>query len=545
MKILLLQPPIQDFYNTDIRLQPIGLAYLKAIIKKHFPKIDVVVKDYHHGWGRRTVQIPKELMNLKPFYQYPDKSPFALFNRYYHFGASFETIAQEVIQYSPDIVGISSQFTPYYREVLYTASAIKKVWNGPIIVGGAHASADPLSLLSHPDIDFVVQGEGEQPIIEFIKCWQMDKDFSNIPNLGYKKNGEMILNKMEIITPIENLPFPDFSDFNPMKYKYNNLPLCFIITSRGCPYHCTFCSVHQTFGSQFRQRSVGSVVDEIELRYKQGYRIMDFEDDNLNYNLPWFEKLLNTLINKFSGKNIIFCAMNGLHYLHLNKKILSLMKQAGFKSLNISLVSVDEQTCKTNRRSYNMEKYNSVVQHAFSLGFDIVSYQILGLPGEDLISMQNTLIYNAHLPVRLGASPFYVTPGMPILQQMQGSSLVNKMRARLTALGIESDKYEKEDIYTLMITARVINFLKGLNFIRKDTPFQQIIESENNLDSRTAIGIKLLKDLIEDKRFSAATSKGYVPNAKFKSNLFFDTWNRLDYLQTFTGKKIFMNHSVE
>lgn len=114
MKILLLQPPIQDFYNTDIRLQPVGLASLKAAVKKHFPEIEVVVKDYHHGWGRRTIQLPKELINLKPFYLYPDKSPFALFNRYYHFGASFETIAQEVIQYSPDIVGISSHLFCHY-----------------------------------------------------------------------------------------------------------------------------------------------------------------------------------------------------------------------------------------------------------------------------------------------------------------------------------------------------------------------------------------------------------------------------------------------
>lgn len=100
-------------------------------------------------------------------------------------------------------------------------------------------------------------------------------------------------------------------------------------------------------------------MDEINLRYKQGYRIFDFEDDNLNYRAEWFETLLRTLINKFKGKDSVFCAMNGLHYLHLNKKILQLMKQAGFKSLNISLVSVNEQTCQIHKRPYDIKKYIS------------------------------------------------------------------------------------------------------------------------------------------------------------------------------------------
>ena len=59
MKVLLIQPPVQDFYDTDVRLQPIGLCYLKAAVKKHIPDIDVIIKDYHGGCGRRTVAIPK------------------------------------------------------------------------------------------------------------------------------------------------------------------------------------------------------------------------------------------------------------------------------------------------------------------------------------------------------------------------------------------------------------------------------------------------------------------------------------------------------
>ena len=80
MKLLLIQPPVQDFYDTDVRLQPIGLCYLKAAVKKYLPSIEVVIKDYHAGCGRRTVIIPKELRYLSEFYPVADKSPFSTFH---------------------------------------------------------------------------------------------------------------------------------------------------------------------------------------------------------------------------------------------------------------------------------------------------------------------------------------------------------------------------------------------------------------------------------------------------------------------------------
>ncbi|HVO92123.1 MAG TPA: hypothetical protein VMT22_04750, partial [Terriglobales bacterium] len=72
MKVLLAQPPVQDFYDTDVRLQPIGLAYLKAAVKKHLPDIEIVIKDYHGGCGRRTAPIPKELRYLSDYYSLAD-----------------------------------------------------------------------------------------------------------------------------------------------------------------------------------------------------------------------------------------------------------------------------------------------------------------------------------------------------------------------------------------------------------------------------------------------------------------------------------------
>src|SRR5215475_14943014 len=160
MKVLLIQPPVQDFYETDVRLQPIGLCYLKAAVKKHLPEVEVVIKDYHAGGGRRTVAIPKELRYLTDYYSVADKSPFSTFHQYYHFGKSFDEIESEIAEIKPDVVGISSLFTPYYRAVLEVAARVKKQTRAIVIVGGSHASAAAAALLSSPHVDFVIRGEG-------------------------------------------------------------------------------------------------------------------------------------------------------------------------------------------------------------------------------------------------------------------------------------------------------------------------------------------------------------------------------------------------
>ncbi len=108
MKIVLVQPPIRDFYDTDIRLQPIGLCYIKSAINKYLPEADVLIRDYHAGYSRKTVPLPEELSFLKEYYPVADKSPFSTFHQYYHFGESFDRIEAEINDIAPDLVGISS-----------------------------------------------------------------------------------------------------------------------------------------------------------------------------------------------------------------------------------------------------------------------------------------------------------------------------------------------------------------------------------------------------------------------------------------------------
>jgi radical SAM superfamily enzyme YgiQ (UPF0313 family) len=517
MKVLLIQPPVRDFYDTDVRLQPIGLCYLKAAVKKHLPDIEVVVKDFHGGAGRSTVAIPKELRYLTDYYAVDDKSPFSTFHRYYHFGKSFDAIENEVAALKPDVVGISSLFTPYFREVLEIASRVKKRLNAIVVIGGSHASAVPESLLGSPHVDYVIRGEGEKAFVEFLRHLLGQSPVKAVPNLAYSRDGKTEYNPIEDNFPIGELPLPDLSDLPASSYTLAGKPMTFMITSRSCPHKCSFCSVHTTFGANYRRRSLENVLQEIELRYQQGYRVIDFEDDNLTYYKSTFKELCGRLIDRFPDREMEFVAMNGISYLSLDDELLELMYYAGFSHLNLALVSSDKTVRETTKRPHTLEAYVKVVNKARQLGFKIVSYQILGLPTESLDSMIQTLAFNARLPVLLGASPFYQTPNAPIARGLELTAK-DYIKARLTALAIETDHFSRDDIYTLFVTTRIINFLKGLP-ITGSVSLEELMDLPWS-DPRTNIGFELLDTVMRERRLYSWSKSQKSPNQHFRADLF-------------------------
>jgi radical SAM superfamily enzyme YgiQ (UPF0313 family) len=535
MKLLLLQPPVQDFYDTDVRLQPIGLCYLTAAVRKNLPDVEVIVRDYHAGCGRMTVSIPKELRYLRAFYSVADKSPFSTFHDYYHFGKSFDAIEADIASMQPDIVGISSLFTPYFREALQVAARVKKHSRAPVIMGGSHASAEPESLLSSLNVDYVIRGEGEKPLVELLRHLRGETPIERVSNLVFKEHGLLRSNPMAGNYPIDMLPLPDLSDFLPANYSLAGKPMAFMITSRSCPHRCSFCSVHTTFGHDYRRRPLESVFDEIELRYRQGYRVIDFEDDNLTYYMKSFKELCRRLAARFPGRELEFVAMNGISYLSLDDEMLELMFAAGFSSLNLALVSSDKAVRETTKRPHTLERYLKVVHKAHALGFKIVSYQILGLPNESLESMLQTLAFNTRLPVLLGASPFYRTPRSPIAEGLDLTG-ADFLRARLSAFAVETDECQRADLYTLFVTTRMLNFLKGLP-LECRARFVDLFDRSWN-DPRTQIGIELLDRLRQSDRLYFWSSKGLVENRNFRPNLFWRVLAQAGEIRCLNGATI-------
>jgi radical SAM superfamily enzyme YgiQ (UPF0313 family) len=526
LKLLLIQPPTADFYDTEIRLQPLGLCMLKGTVKKFLPFVEVKVRDYHRGHGRRTKALPDELLYLRDYYRHPDNSPFCTFHHYYHFGASCEDLAKDVAGEKPDLVGISSLFSPYHHEALACAREIKKHFPVPILMGGSHVSSSPLSVLNDRAVDFIIRGEGEKPLVEFLKTYASGGSLENVPNLGFKRRRRVFLNDMEDNYPLDQLPSPDFSDLNPDLYRYKGKRLCFIATSRGCPHRCTFCSVRTTFGPAYRRRSPEKVLVEIRTRFEQGYRVFDFEDDNLSFHREDFRRILKSIIYEIPRGDVEFLAMNGLSYLSLDAESLGLMARAGFKHLDLSLVTVNRGVLKALGRPHRLEKFLEVVHLAHGLGFNMVSYQILGLPLETLEDMTTTMAVLAGLPVLIGASLFYLSPGCPLAETFKEMTPRDLIRTRSTAMALETDFFCRDDLYTLFVSARILNFLKGLRFHEKEIPLSEALSRLGSRGRREKLGGDILQRLFRERRLYASTREGLKPFTGSKQTSSFRSWKK-------------------
>lgn len=538
MKILLLQPPIQDFYDTAIRLQPLGLCSLKAAVRERLPGVQCTVRDYHQGHGRQELPIPADLSYLGEYYAFPDASPFAMFHRYYHHGAPFDRIAREVAREKPDLVGISSPFTPYHREAAACAREIKKRRAVPIVMGGAHVSASPLTVLADPNVDYVIRGEGEVPLVELVRSLRSSGPLERVGGLGYRRGGEPVLNPHGEIRDPDRLPFPDLSDLPKERYRLGGKPLCFLTATRGCPHRCAFCSVHATFRGGFRRRSPDHVFLEMERRYEEGYRVLDFEDDNLTFSKGDFTTLLRRVARRWRTGELLLTAMNGVSYQSLDREVLTLMKEAGFRDLNLSLVSASEASLRRVNRPHSLRKFLETVEEAFPLGFGIVAYQILGLPFETLDTMVETLSLLARLPVLIGASIFYLTPGCPITEGFPPQTETDHFRARSTAMAVETADFSRPDLYTLLVSARILNFLKGARPAQEGLSLKETLSSLSRQGGRHALGAELLHRLLEADVLCAVTPDGKKPLSHFRPAIFREVLRRAGNLVTREGVSV-------
>ena len=214
------------------------------------------------------------------------------------------------------------------------------------------------------------------------------------------------------------------------------------------------------------------------------------------------------------------------------------MRRAGFRSLNISLVSANADVLARLKRPHTLTKYLDVVNQAHALGFDIVSYQILGIPYETLDDMVDTMALMASLPVLIGASIFYLTPGCPIAGEFPEMTESDIFKSRSTAMAIETDQFRRDDLYTLFITARIINSLKGLRLKGNKATLQDALMAAEQGGHREKLGAQLLRKLLDERRLYAATKGGLELLPRFRADIFLKVWTKSKSVRTQHGDLI-------
>jgi anaerobic magnesium-protoporphyrin IX monomethyl ester cyclase len=511
--ILLIQPPVRDFYLTAKRTIPYGLACIAGVLRKEGVSVKII--DGLSTSRSRIVELPKEMEYLRQFYGRPDRSPFGLFHYYRHFGYSFEHIGRAAGDSGAFLVGISALFTPYFQEVLKVAEFVKRFHPAcHIVVGGHHPTVFPDHALEHRAIDFAIRGEGEVSMPLLFKALKTGGDLSTIPGIVFrKKDGTLHINEPALATDLDGFPQPALDLVHNNFYQRRHKKSAVITASRGCPLKCTYCSLGADSPFPYRLRSVKSVMDEIETAVtRYDVRFIDFEDENLSFDKKWFHRLLNAIHHRFNGYGLEFRAMNGLLPAALDDTMIRDMQMAGFKTLNLSLGSTSSKQLRRFNRPDVRNAFDRALKSAEKYNMTAVGYVIAGAPDQSAEESVDDLIYLSSRRVLAGISIFYPAPGSRDYERCRALNILPDTfsRMRSSALPISHTTSMKEAV-TLLRLGRILNFMKFLS----DTETSQTESvlphtGGTQRDARAEVGKKLLNLFLDDGKIRGETPEGEI-----------------------------------
>jgi len=470
-KVLLIYPPIK-IYDYEIRnySPPLGLAYLAATIETDYDVkiLDCVIEGREHR--------EEGMIRL---------------------GLTDEEIGKIISRYNPDVVGISCLYSNQIG-MTYRITAIAKEFNNKIIVvvGGAHASALPEEVLKKGafKIDYVVIGEGEQTL-SCLLC-KLDKARKNINLDGiayFYKNRVIVKPKKKYIKYLDDLPLPARHLIDMEKYFEKKTGHGFeqigkratsMISSRGCPFDCKFCSIHNVWGYGYRTRSAKNVVDEIEFLIKK-YDVDEiaFEDDNLTLNYKRVEAICDEIIRR--DVKINWTTPNGVYIHSLDENLLKKMKKSGCYKLCFGIESGDVDILKYMNKKINLEKAKNVIRICNEIGIWTHGFFIIGMPVETKGTIRNTL--NFAVSSKLDFASFLIAmpyPGTGLYNEMQKVDYdkLKVMHSTIDTKNFTSDELNRiqKQMYSDFAKYKFFSLLNPISlyeYLKKPKAFRMMLRS--------------------------------------------------------------------
>lgn len=511
-QILLIQPPIRDFYLTAKRTIPYGLMAIAAALRRE--GFTVTLFDGLATGRSRVIPRPPEMDYLDPYYGRPDRSPFALFHHYRHFGYSFEHIGRMARESGAFLVGIASLFTPYAEEALETARTVKRFHpDCAVVLGGHHPTALPADVLAEPAVDYVIRGEGEAALPALAWALKRGGDLADVPGIGFRKgDGEYHTAAPAVMADLDAYPLPALDLMKQAYYRRGGRGSMVVTASRGCPMRCSYCCLAGS-ALPFRRRRVESVIAEMARAVAEwGVGFIDFEDENLTLARDWGRRLLREIDRRFRGRGLELRAMNGLYPPSLDPDMIHAMKRAGFRALNLSLGTTDSGQLRRFNRPDVRESLARSLDQARRLGLTAISYIIVGAPDQSAGASVGDLVYLAGRPTLAGVSVFYPAPGSADYHRCRSEGLLpprfSLMRASALPLSHTTDRNE---VVTLLRLGRILNFIKGLAAEGVDlpSPSRHVLSRLPEMDRRVT-GLRLLGWFLADGKIRGVMPDGTV-----------------------------------
>jgi len=308
-------------------------------------------------------------------------------------------VEERLRAFKPDIVGIGAM-TAQARSMHDLARLVKKISPGTLVVaGGPHPTHYPQDCAGNEAIDVMTLQEGEASLLEVVKHWEEKRPFDGIKGIAFRRDGAVVRNPpREFIEDLDSLPLPDWDAVDLDAYRRflpcSMLPfgkrVAGIMTSRGCPYHCTFC--HNQMGKKFRAQSPARVVEEISILYnKYGVRDIEIMDDIVNFDRDRLKAILRGVIA--SGlKPRLYMAI-GLRGDLLDEETIDLFVPAGVVYLTVAVETGSARVQKLLKKNIDLDKMTRMIAYAAKKRIFVHGLFLFGFPQETVEDMWATVRY--------------------------------------------------------------------------------------------------------------------------------------------------------
>ncbi len=335
-------------------------------------------------------------------------------------------VLQQAFEAKAEVVGIYCMVT-MLEDCLWLARQMR-LSAGLLMVGGPLASCDPYAFVK--DFDVVVRGEGENTVLELLQAYKAGGDYSTIAGITYiRKNSIDGNTTAETITnpdrpfhkDLDGLPFParqllpnqSYIQFGKKQYGYS---ITTVMSTRGCPYDCEFCS-NVIFGGSYRERSAKNVVDEIEQALSIGYDRISFADDVFTMR----QKRVLEVCEEIKQRRLQFNWECLAHVDSIDAATYVEMYRAGCRRVYFGIESGDDTVLKLMNKKITAVQARHAVLAAHQAGLEVGAFFILFYPGETNRTVLNTLRFATSLPLDyLGLTMPYPLPGTKLYERVKG-----------------------------------------------------------------------------------------------------------------------------
>ena len=333
---------------------PLGIAYLAAVLEEKGYNVNVI--DYQ---------------TLDP---------------------TFSDLKNEFAKLQPDIVGVTSA-TATYKSALEVVKAAKEVCpNCLTVMGGPHVTVmDEQTFRDQPEVDIVVRGEGEQTLLELarLKADSNLKDLDLVAGITFLRNGQVVRAvDRPFIQNLDSLPLPAYKFFRLDNFRIFGKMYLPIVTSRGCPFQCTFCLASKMCGRGFRTRSPKKVVDELEwLRDTYGAEVFSFYDDTFTADSKRAEEICAEI--KRRGFNNQWDCRTRVD--RVSQEVLAKLRSANCRLIHFGVESGSQQMLNAMKKGTTVEQNAQAIKWTKEAGISVAISIIFGYPGETPEMMKQTL----------------------------------------------------------------------------------------------------------------------------------------------------------